>query len=335
MAIEKNMHASKDITIIGGGPTGLFTSFYAGMRDASTRLIESLPQLGGQLTALYPEKYIYDVAGLPKIRAKELVRSLIEQADRFQPEYCLEETVIGLEKPSESLYLLRTERNVYPTKTVIITAGCGAFTPQKIHLMEATRFEGKNLYYSVLEPSVFTGKHVLIAGGGDSAVDWTLMLAPLAKQVTLVHRRNQFRAHERSVQELRSLPSVQILTPYEIKKLQGETEIEQVVLSCKENDSSPVLPVDAVIAAFGFKSSLGPIANFGLTLKGNSISVNQKMETNLPGVYAAGDITTYPGKIKLIATGFGEAPIAVSHAKKHIHPQTRLQPGHSSERSFV
>jgi thioredoxin reductase len=305
-----------DITIIGGGPTGLFAAFYAGMRQMSVKVIESMPQLGGQLSALYPEKYIYDVAGFPKVRAQELINNLIEQAKTADPIYCLDEK-------------LTTTKQVHLSRAVIITAGCGAFEPRKLNLPEAERFEGKGLYYFVNDMQQFAGKKVLIAGGGDSAVDWALMLEPIAESVTLIHRRDRFRAHEHSVQQMMK-SSIRVITPREIQSIHGEDRIEKVVIVNKQSGETEELEADAVIVSFGFVSSLGPIQNWGLNIEKGSILVNSKMETNIPGIYAAGDIAHYPGKVKLIAAGFGEAPTAVNNAKQYIDPEARLQPGHSS-----
>lgn len=318
-----------DITVIGGGPAGLFAAFYAGMRKASVKLIESMPQLGGQLSALYPEKYIYDVAGFPKVLAQDLVDNLIEQCNLFKPEYCLDEKVLKVTKKEERLFEIVTQKQVHYSKSVIITAGCGAFEPRKLGLPGSERFESTNLYYFVTDKQQFAGKNVLIAGGGDSAVDWALMLEPIAKSVTVIHRRDKFRAHEHSVENMMK-SSVNVVTPREIESLEGEDRIEKVVVVDKKNGIREEYDVDAVIVSFGFVSSLGPIQEWGLEIENGSIKVNSRMETNIPGIYAAGDISTYPGKVKLIAVGFGEAPTAVNNAKQYIDPEAKLQPGHSS-----
>lgn len=318
-----------DITVIGGGPAGLFTAFYAGMRQASCKIIESLPQLGGQLAALYPEKYIYDVAGFPKIRAQELIDRLKEQLSRFDTEIVLEQTVEKVEKNENNIFELTTNKGIHYSKAIIITAGCGAFQPRKLEVEGAETYEKTNLHYFVNDMNLFKGKRVLITGGGDSAVDWALMLEPIAEKVTLVHRRDKFRAHEHSVEQLMN-SKVEIKTPYQISELIGETNIERVVLKHVKEEQTEELEVDDVIVNFGFISSLGPIQDWGLEIEKGSIVVNSKMETNIPGIYAAGDITTYPGKVKLIAVGFGEAPTAVNNAKSYIDPKARVQPGHSS-----
>jgi ferredoxin/flavodoxin---NADP+ reductase len=319
-----------DITVIGGGPTGLFTAFYGGMRNASVKIIESLPQLGGQLATLYPEKYIYDVAGFPKVRARDLVENLKEQIKLFEPTICLEQAVQKLEKLEDGTIKLTTDKEIHYSKAVIITAGVGAFQPRRLDLENAREYEGKNLHYFVDNMQYFKDKNVVIFGGGDSAVDWALMLEPIAQKVTIVHRRDKFRAHEHSVEMLKQ-SNVDIKTPYVPVELIGNGEnIKQVVLQTTKGEETETIDVDEVIVNYGFVSSLGPIKEWGLEIERNSIVVNSKMETNIPGVYAAGDITTYEGKVKLIATGFGEAPTAVSNAKAYIDPTARLQPKHST-----
>jgi thioredoxin reductase len=319
-----------DITIIGGGPTGLFTAFYGGMRQASVKIIESLPQLGGQLSALYPEKYIYDVAGFPKIRAQELINNLKEQMSKFNPTVALEQSVEKLEKQEDGTFKLTTNKEVHYSKTIIITAGNGAFQPRRLELESAAQYERKNLYYFIEDLNQFADQNVVVFGGGDSAVDWALMLEPIAKQVSIVHRRDKFRAHEHSVENLFN-SKVDVKTPYVPAELIGdENGIKQVVLETVNGEEKVTVDVDAVICNYGFVSSLGPIKEWGLEIEKNSIMVNSKMETNIPGIYAAGDICTYEGKVKLIACGFGEAPTAVNNAKAFIDPKAKIQPLHSS-----
>ncbi|MDQ0162085.1 NAD(P)/FAD-dependent oxidoreductase [Aeribacillus alveayuensis] len=318
-----------DITIIGAGPVGLFTAFYGGMRQATVKIIESLPQIGGQLSALYPEKYIYDVAGFPKIRAQELVNNLKEQMAKFEQTICLEQEVQEVEKQADGIFKLKTNKEIHYSKTIIITAGNGAFQPRKLQLPEAEKFEGKNLHYFINDLNQFAGKRVVICGGGDSAVDWALMLEPIAEKVTVVHRRDKFRAHEHSVENLKN-SNAEILTPFVPVQLIGDENINQIVLEEVKGERKEVIDVDDVIVNFGFVSSLGPIKNWGLEIEKNSILVNSKMETNIKGIYAAGDICTYDGKVKLIASGFGEAPTAVNNAKSYIDPKSRVQPMHST-----
>lgn len=318
-----------DLIIIGGGPAGMFAAFYGGMRQASVTLIESMPQLGGQLAALYPEKYIYDVAGFPKITGQELVDNLSRQMELFQSDIRLEEKVVSVVKQDERHFIVTTDKAEYHSKALIVTAGVGAFEPRRLEVPDAQRFEKANLHYFVSDLNAYKGKKVLISGGGDSAVDWALMLEPIAEQVTLIHRRDKFRAHEHSVENLMA-SKVNVITPSEITELHGEEFITKVTLSHIKTKETQEIEVDSVIVNFGFVSSLGPIAEWGIEIDGNSIVVDSRMETSIPGIFAAGDITTYPGKLKLIAVGFGEAPTAVNNAKVYIDPEAKLSPGHSS-----
>ncbi|WP_018132467.1 NAD(P)/FAD-dependent oxidoreductase [Effusibacillus pohliae] len=318
-----------DITIIGGGPTGLFAAFYAGIRDMSTKIIDSLPQLGGQLAELYPEKYIYDVAGFPKVYAKDLVNNLKEQMAPYNPTICLNERVEGLEKLEDGTFKLTSNTTVHYSRTVLIAAGIGAFTPRRLPAANAEQFEGKGIFYFIDDLAKFKGLNCLVVGGGDSAVDFALMLETVAKKVTLIHRRDQFRAHEDSVRRLFS-SSVEVKVFTELKAVEGEGKLERGLLVNSKEKTEETIEVDAIIGALGFSASLGPIHDWGLEIQDNAIVVNTKGETNIPGVYAAGDIVTYPGKIKLIATGFGEAPTAVNNAKIYLDPQSKLHPGHSS-----
>ncbi|TMW72504.1 NAD(P)/FAD-dependent oxidoreductase [Alteribacter natronophilus] len=320
-----------DITIIGGGPVGIFTAFYGGMRQAKVKIIEAMPQLGGQLSALYPEKYIYDIAGFPKVRAQELVDSLVEQAAQFEQTTVLEQAVENVEKGEDGIFTLTTDKEKHYSKTIIITAGVGAFKPRKLQVDDAEQYEGKNLHYFVSDLNKFAGDRVLLAGGGDSAVDWTLMLEDIAEDVTLVHRRNKFRAHEHSVNQLMDSEKINIKTPYSIEKIHGDGEkVTAVDIKEKDADEAETVEVDALIVNYGFVSALGPIKEWGLEIEKNSIVVNSKMETNIEGIYAAGDVATYDGKVKLIACGFGEAPIAVNNAKAAIDPKAKVFPGHST-----
>lgn len=330
---DSNVQNMTDLIVIGGGPAGIFAAFYAGMRHASVKLIESMPQLGGQLAALYPEKYIYDVAGFPKVRAQELVDSLVSQMKQFPVSVQLEEKVLNVSKKDDRLFEVTTDKQVHTAKAVIITAGAGAFEPKRLDLPEARRYEKKNLHYFIQDLSSFKGKRVLVSGGGDSAVDWAMMLEPVADQVMLIHRRDKFRAHEHSVEQLMK-SRVQVVTPKEITALHGEEFIEAVTIKDTKSGEETQMPVDAVIVNYGFNSSLGPIADWGIHIESGSIVVDTKMQSNIEGIFAAGDITTYPGKLKLIAVGLGEAPTAVNNAKVYLDPDARLSPGHSSSMKF-
>ncbi|HLQ82228.1 MAG TPA: NAD(P)/FAD-dependent oxidoreductase [Pseudogracilibacillus sp.] len=319
-----------DVTIIGAGPAGLFTAFYGGMRQAKVKIIESLPHVGGQLTALYPEKYIYDVAGFPKIKAQELVDNLTEQLNIFDSTIVLNQTIETVEKDDEDIFELTSHTGeVHYSKTIIITAGNGAFQPRRLNINASEDFENVNLHYYVDDMNRYADEHVMLLGGGDSAVDWALMLEPIAKQVTLVHRRNQFRAHEHSIEKLKA-SSVNILTPFVPTDIEGDDKIQRVVLQEARGEKIMTLDVDSVLCNYGFVSKLGPIKNWGLDIERNSIVVNQKMETNIPGIYAVGDINIFPGKVKLIATGFGEGPTAINNAMQYLDPTARIQPRHST-----
>ncbi|MEI3605475.1 NAD(P)/FAD-dependent oxidoreductase [Pseudogracilibacillus sp. SE30717A] len=319
-----------DITIIGAGPAGLFTAFYGGMRQASVKIIESLPHTGGQLTALYPEKYIYDVAGFPKIRAQELVNNLEEQLKLFDSTLVLGQSIEMVEKLEDGTFKLTSHTNeVHLSRVIIITAGNGAFEPRRLNIKGCEKFEGNSLHYFVNDMNQFKDENVVILGGGDSAVDWALMLEPIAKKVTLVHRRDEFRAHEGSIHQLNN-SSVDILTPFVPTDIEGEDKIERLVFQETRGEKIIKMDVDSVICNYGFISRLGPIADWGLTIERNSIIVNSKMETNIPGIYAVGDINTYEGKVKLIATGFGEGPTAINNAMQYMNPKARIQPRHST-----
>jgi thioredoxin reductase len=324
-----------DITIIGGGPTGLFAAFYAGLRGISCRIVDALPQLGGQLMALYPEKYIFDVGGLPKILAKDLAKNMIEQGTQFGPEVVLEAEVQQL-IPEDGHIRLVTPRGEFLTKTVCITAGKGALNPRVLECPGWNEHYGQTggVHTHVRQPEDFRGKRVLIVGGGDSAVDWVLGLRGIAREITLIHRRDEFRAHKSTVLEMRDAAAagqVAIRTPFEVKEIHGDGGcVAHVTMFNSETKEEEQIDVEAVIALLGFKPDLGPISNWGLELQRNTIKVSQLMETNIPGVYAAGDVVHYPGKLELIATGYGEAAIAVNNAVHHINPKARVSPGHST-----
>ncbi|HFC9356055.1 TPA: NAD(P)/FAD-dependent oxidoreductase [Enterococcus hirae] len=318
-----------DITIIGAGPVGMFAAFYAGMRQAKTKIIDSLPQLGGQLATLYPEKYIYDIPGFPAIKASELVNNLEKQLTTFNHSFHLNEEVVSLTKDDE-LIEITTTKGIHYSKAVILTLGSGSFQPRKLKLPEATTYENHGLDYFVNDLMKYAGKKVAIAGGGDSAIDWALMLEPIASEVYLIHRRSEFRALEHSVNLLKA-SSVNLLTPYLIEELSGENgELTDIRLKMVKSDEIIDLMVDSLIINYGFTSNLEHLSVWGLDSTRNAITVNSDMSTSIPGIYAAGDICSYPGKVKLIATGFGEAPTAVNNALHFINPKVRTQPGHST-----
>lgn len=323
----------KDLTIIGGGPTGLFAAFYAGMRGLSARIIDSLPDLGGQLTALYPEKYIYDVGGFPRILARDLAQQLVEQAMQFNPDVRLEEQVRGLKREADDSFVISTNKEEYPTTTILIAAGKGAFAPRSLECPGYDELLGKGVTYHVKDPSAYHGKKVLVVGGGDSAVDWVLNLKGKTERLVLIHRRDGFRAHAHSMKMLREAVDageIELLTHKEVRNIEGNACVTAATIFDNQTNEETRFDVDAVIALIGFKPDLGPLAQWGLEFEKHSIKVNQRLETNLPGIFAAGDIATYEGKLELIATGFSEACMAVNHAAHIINPKARYNPGHST-----
>ena len=321
-----------DITIVGGGPSGLFAAFYAGLRTAATKIIDSLPQLGGQLMALYPDKYIYDIPGFPRVLASDFVERQIEQTMEFSPAICLNEKVIDLHRRPDNLIELQTEPgNVHLSRTAIIAAGVGAFVPRTLDIPDIKRMEGKGIHYFVKDLDLFRGQRVLVVGGGDTALDWAHSLLQVASEVTLIHRRGTFRAHEQSVKDI-LLSSANVLRYYELKALHGDEHVQAATVFDNRSDDEITLEVDAVVLGLGFLANLGPIKEWGLELSRNSILVDSTTQTNLPGVYAVGDIATYEGKLKLIATATAEAATAANYAKNYIDPTTKVSPGHSSDR---
>jgi thioredoxin reductase (NADPH) len=327
----------RDITIIGAGPVGLFGSFYAGMRGASCRIIDALPELGGQLTALYPEKYIFDVGGIPKILAKDLVKGLAAQAMQFKPEIQLAQEVIGLRREND-LFALRTERGEYVARSLIVAAGIGAFSPRKLPLDDYDAWLGKGVYDKVIDPQQFAGQRVLLVGGGDSAFDWAVNLQGVAKSIMMIHRRDGFRAHQATIDQVHALCAggkMELRTFWELKQIHGEGRVQGATLMNSKTKEEQRLDFDIIIPLLGFISNLGDIANWGLQLTKEEIVVNQLMETNVTGIYAAGDIVTYPGKLKLIATGFGEVCTAVNNAVHFCYPNKKTFPGHSSNMEGV
>jgi thioredoxin reductase (NADPH) len=323
-----------DVAILGGGPTGLFGVFYAGMRHMKTVVIDSLPELGGQLMALYPEKYVYDVGGFAKILAKDLAAGLVEQATRFDATIALQETVHGLDRVDDEIWKLTTDKNEYLTHTVVISAGIGAFEPRRLKVEGLERFEGNGVQYLVRDKSALAGRRVMIVGGGDSALDWAMNLQGIAKSLMLIHRREGFRAHEATIKVVKEGGKCPILTHYEIRSVTGNSCLESVTIFDNRTDEEQTHEVDALLINVGFKADLGPIKSWGLEMEKNGIVVNDKMETALPGVYAAGDVTQHAGKLDLIATGFGEAAVAVNFAKHYIDPTARAFPGHSTDEKW-
>ena len=330
----------RDVTVIGAGPVGLSTAFWAGMREASSRIIDSLPDLGGQLTTLYPEKWIFDVPGYPRVLAKDLVEQLRRQAlDQFDVPVHLETTADRVEyepdpeDPERQIMRLVTDRGDLLTRTIVIAGGHGAFEPKKLPGFDMTPWEGRGAQYLVGEKAAFAGKRVMIVGGGDSACDWTVNLLDTAADITLVHRREGFRAHEVTVREIegaRLAGQVDVRTPYQIREVSGERSIESVTIFHSETEEEVEVPCDAILLQLGFKTALGPLKAWPLDVEKGAIKVDSLMRTSMDGVWAAGDITTFDGKLKLIATGFAEAAVAVAQAVHHIRPETKIQPKYST-----
>ncbi len=329
----------RDITIIGAGPTGLFALFYAGMRGATAQIIDALPELGGQLTALYPEKYIFDVAGYPKVLAKDLVRNLAEQASQFHREHGLpahlNQRVVALEQEADH-YVLVTETDRFPTRSIVIAAGIGAFKPRRLPQACAEPWYGRGIHDLVTSPDDYIGKRVVIIGGGDSAFDWAAQLRTRAAHVSLVHRSDRFRAHAATVFEVQSAcaagGNVAIHTFNELEAVyaNGHDTLGRITLRNIKTKLLQDVDCDVVLPMLGYVSDLGALGEWGLSLEKDEIVVNSQMEAGRPGIYAAGDITTYPGKLKLIASGFSEAAIAVNQAVHWIYPEKKVAPGHSS-----
>ncbi|MEV4140446.1 NAD(P)/FAD-dependent oxidoreductase [Dactylosporangium sp. NPDC049742] len=316
-----------DLAIVGAGPAGLFGAYYAGFRGLSTALIDALPEPGGQVTAMYPEKMIFDVAGFPGIRGRDLVANLVEQAGQFNPHYLLGVRAEGLTYDEGRPVLTMSDGTVLRCGAVLITGGLGSFTARP--LPAADGFTGTGLLFFVPHLADLAGHDVVIVGGGDSAFDWALALEPVARSVTLVHRREKFRAHASTVARVQALP-IEIIVNAEVTRILGDARCTGVDVAVR-GAAPRTLPADSVVAALGFTADLGPLADWGLELDKRHIKVDSTTATNLPRVFAAGDISEYPGKVRLIAVGFGEAATAVNNAAVIIDPAAHLFPGHSSD----
>jgi len=322
----------KDITIIGGGPTGLFAAFYAGMRGISCRIIDSLPELGGQLTALYPEKDVFDVGGFPKILARDLAENLVEQGLQFGAEVVLGEEIRKADRDGD-LFRLVGGSGAFLSRTVLVAGGKGAFEPKGLRVPGYQQLLNHGIEHAVKKPEAFTGRKVLIVGGGDSALDWALILKHHCSRLVVIHRREGFRAHEQTVTKLHDAHragEIELLTFHEVREIHGNDRVVRVTVFDNRTDEDLDLEVDVVLPFLGFKPDLGPIREWGIELERNRIVVNSLMETNVPGMYGAGDIVQYEGKLDLIATGFSEAAIAVNNAVHFVDPKARVNPGHST-----
>jgi thioredoxin reductase len=317
-----------DLLIVGAGPVGLYAAYYAGFRGMSTAVVDSLPEPGGQIAALYPEKPIHDVAGLPGVRGRELVRSLLEQAGTYSPTWLLGRSADELDRLADGRLRVRTTTGEEITaRAVVLAAGIGTFRPRP--LPAGAEFVGNGVDYFVTSPEEYAGHDVLVVGGGDSAVDWALALEPIAASVTLIHRRPQFTAHEASVAQLhRSSTTVRV--PYVLHALSGDGAVSRAIIRDAGSGELHELDCTRLIAALGFTANLGPLTRWGLQIVDRHIVVDSTMNTGIPGIYAAGDVTEYPGKVRLISVGFGEAALAVNNAAAATDPSAQLFPGHST-----
>jgi ferredoxin/flavodoxin---NADP+ reductase len=317
-----------DLVVVGAGPTGLFAAYYAGFRGHRIAVVDSLPELGGQVTAMYPEKQILDVAGFPSVKGRDLVAGLVAQAATADPVYLLGRTATDLEHSEDGVVLTLDDATVVRAGAMLITAGIGKFSPRP--LPAGHEFLGRGLEFFVPSFAPYAGKDVVIVGGGDSAFDWAVHLEPVARSVTLVHRRDAFRAHERTVEQVRA-SSVRMVTKAELTALRAGADGHLAEVDVTDPDGVTTYPCQAVVAALGFVADLGPIQQWGVEVHKRHVVVDSSMRTNLSRVFAAGDITEYPGKVRLIAVGFGEAATAVNNATVAIDPTAKVFPGHSSE----
>ncbi|WP_298148972.1 NAD(P)/FAD-dependent oxidoreductase [Flavobacterium sp.] len=313
-----------DLLIIGAGPTGLFAVFEAGLLKIKCHLIDALPQIGGQLSELYPKKPIFDIPGYPEVLAGDLVTNLMEQIKQFQPGFTLGEKAEHIEKLEDGSFIVTTDAGTqHHAKAIAIAGGLGSFEPRKPVLENLEFYENKGVEYFVKNPEKFRDKKVVIAGGGDSALDWSIFLANVAEEVTLIHRRNEFRGALDSVekvQELKNLGKIKLITPAEVAQLQGSDALESITID--ENGSKRNIVCDYLIPLFGLTPKLGPIANWGLEIEKNAIKVNNALDyqTNIKGIYAIGDVNTYPGKLKLILCGFHEATLMCQSVYQILNP---------------
>jgi thioredoxin reductase (NADPH) len=317
-----------DVLIVGAGPSGLYAAYYAGFRGLSTAIIDALPEPGGQITALYPEKQIYDVAGFPAVKGKDLVEALVAQAAPFTPTYLLGEQAVGFSAADDHVVVTTASGVAVRAGAVIVTGGIGTFTPRP--LPGGDEWVGRGLEYIVPTYEPYAGKDVVVVGGGDSAVDWALGLEGVASSVKLVHRRDEFRAHAHSVKLLRD-SSVDIVTSVAPVSINGTDFVESVTVRHVKTKETFEIQTHTIVAALGFTADISPLEAWGLAVQERHIVVDTTMATNLPRVFAAGDITEYGGKVRLISVGFGEAATAVCNAATVIDPSATVFPGHSTE----
>jgi thioredoxin reductase len=319
-----------DLLIVGAGPAGLFGAYYAGFRGMSVTVVDSLPELGGQVSALYPEKLILDVAGFPSIKGRELVEELVKQAASANPRYLLDRTATALKSHDEGVRMDLDDGTVVNAKVVIVTAGIGKFTPRPLPAADEG-WEDRGLVFFVPSFAEYAGRDIVIVGGGDSAFDWAHSLVPIARSVTLVHRRDKFRAHQATVDAVLA-GSTEVITQAQVTALNGEHHVESVEITTNDGDVL-TRPAQAVVAALGFVADLSAMQEWGLEFDKRHIKVDTAMRTNVPRIFAAGDITEYDGKVRLIAVGFGEVATAVNNSAVLVNPDAHVFPGHSSEGS--
>ena len=316
-----------DILIIGGGPTGLFTVFEAGLLKMKCHILDSLTQPGGQCIELYPKKPIYDIPGYPEIIAGDLIENLLEQIKPFDPSYTLGETALNLDKDNDGSFKVTTDKGTeISAKIIAIAGGLGTFTPRKPNISNITDYEDKGILYMIKDPNEFDGKTVVIAGGGDSALDWSIHLSKIAKKVILIHRRNEFRGANdsvASVQKLKDLGKIDVITPAQVSKLNGKDKLQSIIVEIDGNENE--IETDYFIPLFGLVPKLGPIKDWGLNIENNAIKVNNSLDyqTNIDGIYAIGDVNTYPGKLKLILSGFHEAAVMCHSAYSKLNPDKK------------
>lgn len=321
-------HVETDVVVVGAGPAGLFAAFYAGLRGLRVAVVDALPEPGGQVAALYPEKAVLDVAALPTVTGRGLVAGLLEQAERYSPTWLLGRRALGLDRSGDTWRLTLSDGTTVVTGAVVVTGGIGAFAPRALPV--GAEWVGRGVSYFVPDPQVHRDRDVVVVGGGDSALDWVTMLTPLARSVTLVHRRAAFRAHAASVAEVRA-STADVHTDTEVLAIDGGPHGLTSVVLGHRGGAVTTVPAQAVVAALGFVSDIGPLRSWGLELQGRAIRVDSAMRTNLPGVYAAGDVTDYDGKVRLMVVGFGEAATAVNNAAVFLDPTADVFPGHSTD----
>ncbi|MBY6411853.1 NAD(P)/FAD-dependent oxidoreductase [Rhodococcus sp. BP-252] len=326
--MTSSVDLSVDILIIGAGPAGLYAAYYAGFRGLRVAVLDALDEPGGQISAMYPEKAILDIAGFPSVKGRDLIDGLLAQAAPYSPEYVLGERASNLRHLPDGSVAISTDkdRTIF-AGAVVICGGIGAFTPRP--LPKGHGFLGRGLSYFVPDLSAHADRDVVIVGGGDSAFDWAAHLEPIAKSVTLVHRRDKFRAHKASVAKVFD-SSVQVVVNADVSAVRGEEWISEVDIAHKAGHQD-TLSAQSVIAALGFTADLGPLNDWGIAIENRHVLVDTRMQTTAPRVYAAGDITDYPGKVRLIAVGFGEAATAVNNAAAVLDPDAEIFPGHSTE----